>query len=231
RTTDEPSVDAGSWVSADTTQLSVAPGAQTDVAFTVSVPADAAPGDHSAGLITSFRGGSDGGTIDVDRRLATRVSVRVSGDLAPAVEVQDASAAYVGSWNPFDPGTLVLTYRLANAGNTLLTATDGSSASGPFGAIRVTPGPMLLPEVIPGSTVDVRREIEIAPWGWLTGSVSVHPEAIGLGAQELAPVTVAYSTAAVPWTLLIVFALVAGVAVAVWLVVRRRSKTPAPAKV
>lgn len=221
-TADAPSVDAGTWVTADTGQLSLAPGAQADIGFTITVPADATPGDHSAGLITSFRGGAGGETIDVDRRLGTRVTVRVSGELTPAVDVQDVATSYRPSWNPFEPGTLVLSYRLENAGNTLVTGTDGSTAAGPFGAFAAAAGPMTLAEVIPGSTVDVSREIAIAPWGWITGSVIVHPEAIGIGAQSLTPVAVPYSVAAVPWTLLIAFVAIAGIVVAVWLVVRRR---------
>ena len=222
RTSDEPSVDAGAWVAADTARLSLAPGAQADIGFTVTVPADAAPGDHSAGLITSFRGSSEG-TIDVDRRLATRVSVRVSGELTPAIAVEDVSAAYTSSWNPFEPGTLVLTYGLANTGNTLVTGTDGSSAAGPFGVAGATTGPVALPEVIPGSTIQVRREISMAPWGWITGSVVVNPEAVGLGAQKLTPVSVPYSVAAVPWSFLIAFVILAVAAVVAWLVVRRRA--------
>ena len=166
--------------------------------------------------------------LDAAGLLGTRVTVRVSGELTPAVEVEDVSAAYTPSWNPFEPGTLMLTYRLANAGNTLVTATDGSSAAGPFGAFAANPGPMLLPEVIPGSTVEVQREIGLAPWGWIAGSVTVHPEAIGLGAQELTAVAVPYSVAAVPWALLIAFALIAGAVVPVWLLLRRRGPRTDP---
>jgi hypothetical protein len=225
-TADAPSVDAGTWVAADTPQLTLAPGAQADIGFTITVPPDAAPGDHSAGLITSFRGGSDGATIDVDRRLGTRVTVRVAGELTPAVDVDDVSAAYTSSWNPFEPGVLVLSYRLTNAGNTLVTGGDESTASGPLGAFGIAVDRLALPEVIPGSTVDVRREVAIAPWGWITGEVVLHPEAVGLGAQDLAAVTVPYTVAAVPWTLLIAFAAIAAIAVTVWLVVRRRAARP-----
>ena len=53
-TNDEPPVDAGAWVTASTTTLRLDPGQQSDITFTVTVPADAAPGDHSAGIVTSF---------------------------------------------------------------------------------------------------------------------------------------------------------------------------------
>ncbi|MGP3533405.1 WxL protein peptidoglycan domain-containing protein [Microbacterium sp. RD1] len=229
RTAEEPPEDAGAWITADTAQLDLAPGAQADIAFTVAVPGDAAPGDHSAGLITSFRGGAQAASIDVDRRLGTRVTVRVAGELAPAVEVHDVRAGYAPSWNPFEPGTLVLDYRMTNVGNTLATATDGSTAAGPFGAFAAAPGPLALPEVIPRSTVDVHREIPIAPWGWLSGEVVVHPEAVGIGMQTLAAVAVPYTVIALPWTLLLVFVVLVGVTAAVWLITRRRVRRRAEA--
>ncbi|MCC2032923.1 WxL protein peptidoglycan domain-containing protein [Microbacterium allomyrinae] len=225
-TTDAPSVDAGTWVVADVAALSLQPGQQADVAFTVTVPADAAPGDHSAGLITSFRGGESTDTIDVDRRLGTRVTVRVSGEIAPAVAVQNVTTTYSPSWNPFEPGTLVLSYRLANTGNTLLSGTDASTAAGPFGAFAAASAPLVLSEVIPGSSIDVVREIPIAPWGWVSGTVAVQPEAIGLGAQPLAAVTHEYGVVAVPWTLLIAFSVIGVAVVVVWLVRRRRRAEP-----
>lgn len=223
-TTDTPSVDAGAWVTVEAGQLVLAPGAQADVTFSITVPADATPGDHSAGLVTSFRGGTSGGTIDVDRRLGTRITVRVAGELAPAVEVAAVDTSYRPSWNPFEPGTLVVRYRLTNAGNTLVTATDATRASGPWGIAETRPEPAALPEIIPGSTVDVVREVPIAPWGWVTGTVVTEPESIGFGAQGLATVTREFGVLAVPWTLLGVFVLIAGAIVAVWIARRRRMR-------
>lgn len=228
-TSESPSVDAGTWVEVDTPQLSLGPGAQADVGFTVTVPADATPGDHSAGLITSFRGGGTA-TVDVDRRLATRITVRVAGELAPAVEVTDVEANYRASWNPFEPGAVVLAYRVKNAGNTLVTGVDASAATGPFGAFGTTNEPVLLPEIIPGSTIEIERELAMAPWGWVSGSVVVEPEAIGIGARGLASVVHDYTLVAVPWTLLLALALVA-LAVVTLVVLARRRARPAPSLV
>ncbi|GAA1920306.1 DUF916 domain-containing protein [Microbacterium aoyamense] len=220
-TTDQPSIDAGTWVTAETSQLILQPGEQSDIDFTIAVPADAAPGDHSAGLITSFRSATDQATIDVDRRLGTRITVRVSGELAPRVSVTEVQTTYRGSWNPFEPGAVVVSYRLTNAGNTLVTGTDATTAAG-LGLFGASAEPIVLPEVIPGSTVDVVREIPVAPWGWVSGSVVTEPEAIGIGAQGLAAVTHEYGVLAVPWTLLIVLAVIALIVVGMWTLRRRR---------
>lgn len=223
-----PADDAGAWVTAAPARLVLAPGQQGDVAFTVAVPADAAPGDHSAGLITSFRGADAGAAIDVDRRLGSRITVRVSGELAPSVAVSDVATSYTPSWNPFEPGTLTLSYRMSNTGNTLVAGRDDSSASGLFGMVGLTVPAVALAEVIPGSTIDVVREIPVAPWGWVSGTITVNPEAVGLGAQDIAAVTQDYGVLAVPWTLLVVLAVLAGAAVAAWLLLRRRRAAAPP---
>ena len=46
----DPVVQAGRWVTPDVSELTVRPGRQTAVGFTVKVPRGASPGDHLAGL-------------------------------------------------------------------------------------------------------------------------------------------------------------------------------------
>lgn len=223
-TNDEPPVDAGAWVTASTTTLRLDPGQQSDITFTVTVPADAAPGDHSAGIVTSFVSGDPGSTLAVDRRLGTRISVRVAGELTPAADVTNLTTTYAAGWNPFESGQLVLAYEITNTGNTLLTGTDASTAAALFGVVSGTPAPLVLPEVLPGSTMEVSRVIPIAPWGWVTGSVTVHPEAVGYGSQALQPVVIDYTVAAVPWMLLIAFVVVIVIGLLVWWLVARRRR-------
>ena len=217
-----PSSDMGLWVSVSAPQLTLQPGEQADVAFTIAVPADAAPGDHAAGLVTSLVSQDDSQTLSVDRRLGTRVNVRVSGELRPDAVIENVRTTYIPSWNPFEAGTLTVDYAVRNAGNTRLTGIDTVAAAGPAGLLTtVTPGQQL-PEIIPRSVIDVRRELQVVSLGWVSGSVVVAPEAVGLGAELLAPVTVGYSAVAVPWSLLVLLALVIGVAVGTVVFVRRR---------
>lgn len=220
--------DAGSWITLSTDRIQLAPGEETVIDFRVSVPDDATPGDHSAGIVTSLR--SDGSeTLTVDRRLATRVSVRVAGDLVPAVTVGGVQATYVGSWNPFDGGTLRLDYDVTNSGNTRLAGTDALTTAGPFGAFERTATGADLPEILPGSTVTVQHEVDVTPWGLLTGTVTVTPEAVGLGAQAVTPVTVPYDVVAVPWMLIALLVVIAGIVVTVILVIRSRRRRAAGA--
>jgi hypothetical protein len=75
----ETSVDLGAWISLDLPAVTLDPGASVEVPFTVRIPADALPGDHSGGVITASVGADDGSTVRLDRRLALRVHLRVAG--------------------------------------------------------------------------------------------------------------------------------------------------------
>jgi archaellum component FlaG (FlaF/FlaG flagellin family) len=219
-----PSEDAGTWIAVDSARIELAPGEGTDVTFTVTVPADARPGDHAAGLVTSLRGTDETATLAVDRRLGTRINVRVAGELSPAADVEAFATAYEPSWNPFAPGTLVVTYTVDNAGNTRVTGSERIFAAGPLGLLDTATAPAQLPEVLPGSVIDVRRTLPAASLGWLTGSLTIAPEGIGLGGDTLAPVIVEYSIVAIPWSLYALVLVMAGSAVGTLLLLRRRRR-------
>ena len=219
-----PSVDSGTWVSVTPTTLDLAPGQRAEVAFTVSVPVDARPGDHAAGIVTSLVSHDASQSLSVDRRLGTRINVRVAGDLAPAALVSGVEAGYTPSWNPLVPGTLTITYSVQNSGNTRITAQETIAASGPIGLFGIATPTTQLSEVIPGSTIEVSSDVAAMSLGWLTGSVTIAPEGVGLGAGSVAPITVPFSVPAIPWTLYAVLLLVAAIVLAVVLLIRRRER-------
>ena len=79
-------VDIGAWVTfengANRLQFDLAPGESRLVPFTVSIPAEATPGDHAGGIAASVQ--SPSGQVTLDRRLGTRMYLRVSGESKPA---------------------------------------------------------------------------------------------------------------------------------------------------
>ena len=220
-----PSVGAGTWVRVDTGALELSPGQTADIPFTISVPVDARPGDHSAGIVTSLTSTDASTSLSVDRRLGTRINLRVAGELTPAARVGEVHAEYHPSWNPFAPGTVTLHYELANTGNTRLTGTDTVTASGAFGLLDATTAPTQLSEIIPGSVVEVVREVPVLSLGWVHGSMAVTPEGVGLGAGAVDVVGEEFGIVALPWSLYVVIVLIAGVAVASILVIRRRVRS------
>ncbi|GAB3162000.1 hypothetical protein GCM10027059_13620 [Myceligenerans halotolerans] len=217
--------DGGSWVSVGTAGIAVEPGAAVEVPFEITVPADATPGDHPAGVVTSLVTDTGDASLAVDRRLGIRINLRVSGEFEPSASVLDARAALTPSWNPFAGGTATVTYRLENTGNTRVIATDTVALTGPLGAGAVGLGARTTPEVVPGSGIVVERVLEDVPvLGWLTGTVTLAPEAVGLGAQPLDAVTVEFTAPAFSWPLIALPTIAAGVAVTFVLLRRARAR-------
>ncbi len=223
---DAPKVDSGAWIALSTGTLTLQPGESREVPFTITVPADARPGDHPGGIITSLTSAETGSTLAVDRRLGIRVHLRVSGELSPQAEVTDASASFAASGNPFAGGVVTVSYTLTNTGDTRITASDAIAAAGPLGVGAVAASPQSTAEILPGSSIIVERTLsDIAPLGWFGGTLTVAPEAVGAGAGVLEPISIELSTAAVSWALIAVVAgviIVAGVVVV--LVLRRRGR-------
>lgn len=85
----EPSTLAGTWISLPDS-VTVEPGGTTVVEFTTSVPDDALPGDHAAGIAASvLSAGTDssGTGVGVESRVGFRITTRVTGELTPAATV------------------------------------------------------------------------------------------------------------------------------------------------
>lgn len=216
-----PSVGAGTWVAIGTPAVELLPGQQADIAFTISVPADARPGDHAAGIVTSLVTTDASQSLSVDRRLGTRVNLRVAGELSPAAAIADVSTAYTPSWNPFAAGTLTVSYALENPGNTRITGVETLAVAGPLGLFGADTAPAQLREIIPGSVVEVTRELPVMSLGWVGGTLTVTPEGVGLGTGSVAPVTVDVGTVALPWSLYALLVLAAAIVAGGLLVLRR----------
>lgn len=222
-----PSVRSGAWVSISAGSLELAPGQQSVVDFTITVPLDARPGDHSAGLMTSFVSQDASQPLSVDRRLGTRINIRVAGELVPAATVAHVTASYTPDWNPLAPGILTVAYTLENSGNTRLTGRESIAATGLSGLFDTVTPTAQLSEVIPGSTIEVRREVPVLSLGWVSGSVTVSPEGVGLGAGSVNPVAMEFAVPAVPYSLYGLLVLLAGLVVGVVLLGRRRTRRAA----
>src|SRR6478735_8094716 len=98
------STDVGSWTDLEPRTVTV-PGRKkaTDVQpgtlilpFTLTVPERATAGDHAGGIVLSVRTSSAEGvnSVVVDRRVGTRIYVRVAGPLDPSLNLAGLSVSY-----------------------------------------------------------------------------------------------------------------------------------------
>ncbi|WP_411701341.1 WxL protein peptidoglycan domain-containing protein [Conyzicola sp.] len=222
--TDAQAIDAGAWVTfengAKFVDVPLAAGESKLVTFTLTVPADASPGDHAAGIVTSVT--SPQGQILVDRRVATRLYVRVPGDLQAALTVGSISSSYQPTINPLD-GTTTITFTVRNSGNIAL---GGNMLMGVNTYFGISAAPIVreeLAEMLPRSTRVVTIEVPgVAQLGYLNSYVSLAPT-LAENVTSPGPLAVVDRDTvaiAMPWWLIIL--LVVGGAIYLFLRIRRR---------
>lgn len=171
---------AGAWLEAVDT-LTLDAGASAVVPVLLQVPADATPGDYSAGVAASVVTAT-GSVVATEHRVGVRVNVRVAGDLDPALALADLESRYVQSWNPFTPGSVAVSSTVANTGNVRLGSELAASvepwAGRPRTAVTDTPG------LTPGTqAVVVLTTEQVWPLGPLRTTVALRPAVQGAGTE------------------------------------------------
>lgn len=219
----EASNHLGLWVTVETPELELFPGDKTEIPFTLTVPADAEPGDYVGGLVSSYVDSAQGGTVQVDRRLATRMNLKVAGEGKMSLMPGKLSVTHGIAWNPFAPISAEATFIINNDGNVRARGSYEVTTAGPFGwGKRSIKTPMA--ELIPGGSATTSVSIEgIWALGWLTTTVEISPE--GIDATSGATTTTALDAWAMPWGQLALLVLVVLIAVVVGL---RRGRVPSP---
>jgi len=195
-------VDVGSWVEVEADTVTIPPGGEVEVPFTITVPRNATPGDHTGGIVSSLTG-VDPAAITVERRLGSRIHVRVDGELRPGLGIDDLVASHSGSTDLLARGGLAVSFTATNSGNTRMRGTAELRLRGPFGlATRVVPLDDL-PELLPGSSYDVSVAVPDVPATLrVTATVAVTPIALGpddATGTPIAPVEASTTVWAMPW--------------------------------
>lgn len=217
-----PSTAAGAWIAAPDS-VEVAGGGTAVVPYTVTVPDNATPGDHAAGIAASVQfvgeNPDGGGTLGVESRVGFRVITRVTGTVTPALAVGDLATSYETSWNPVTPGTMTVRTSVTNTGNVALVITGTASAGGAQAAFGIPDGATTI-ELLPG---DERVVTATMTGVWPLGPVGSTAQFTAT-ASDLDPVTVSTSatTWVVPWPQLAALVLLALLVLAVRAERRRR---------
>lgn len=202
----EQSEAVGAWTVAAGSPVTVPPNESVEVPFTLTVPADAQPGDYAGGVVSTLRVENAEG-VTVDRRLGSRVHLRVTGDLTPALTVDDVQVQYLSAGaNPLTPGTATVSFAVTNTGNARIAPGETVTVGGPFGWGSTPAAQVDLPELIPGATVQRTATLEdVWPLVLATAEISVGGTVVALpgGDTERVAVPTASASAnawAVPWT-------------------------------
>lgn len=208
---DSPSKDGGTWIAVPAT-ITVAAKATALVPFTITVPKDAAPGDHPAGIAATVL--SRNGTVQVESRVGFRVLLRASGAVRTAVAADAVTVGYERSWNPLRAGRIRVAYTAANSGNVRVDARAKVTVSGLFGGSSTETA---LGELLPGGSRVARAEVGGV---WAFGRVRT---TLALTPGTESPVTT--TTWLVPWSQLLLLVAVVGLFLVLrWAGRRRRSR-------
>jgi hypothetical protein len=226
--------DVGSWVSVKERRVTIPARRRLDIPFTLRVPADATPGDHAGGIVTSLIATgrtAAGDKVTVDNRVGARLYLRVAGPLRPAVTVAQLDTAYTGTANPIGTGTVDLAYTVRNTGNVRLSGRLATRVEAPFGVTLKTTDLGVLPELLPGNSfTGTARVSQVVPVLRLGTKLTVNGTSLpGASTSSttgdgvaLTPIVRASSVWAMPWNLLTI--LVVAAAILVTLLRRRRAR-------
>lgn len=213
---DKP-VDVGTWIELGAKQYTVAPGKRVDIPFSVTVPADAQPGDHAGAIvaqpaIATSDPTDDEFSFDFRLRIGARVYVRVDGAMEPSLGITKLEFDHEGSLNPLTAGDATIRYTVTNTGNLRLAPVATVRIKGPFGITLKELEPRQLPELLPGGKLEIADTATNLPQvGRLTAEVVVSAEGAETKGTE--------SEWAVPWLLVAIVIALGG-----WYAVRRRRR-------
>lgn len=192
----------------------------------LTVPADAQPGDHTGGIVVSVTTrtkNAKGTNTELDQRVGVRMYLRVSGPLRPELTIKPVRADYQGTLNPLGRATTDVTYRVTNTGNVNLGGRQAVSVRGLVGPTQLSrpiPDAELL---LPGGSMEVKTTVpQTWPLIWERATVSVNP--LVQPGDPVTGLTRYVGTTnfwAVPWTLL---AIIAALLLLLGFLIRRRVK-------
>lgn len=227
--------DVGSWIGFTQRSVTIPSTSRLNVPFTLTVPENATPGDHAGGVVASLTATAadgQGNQVAVDHRVGARIYLRVTGELSPALTVENLRVRHTGSLNPLVGGTLTTTVTVRNIGNVRLTGLPTLEVAGPLGLGRRSVEAADLPEILPGGEVTTTvRMTGVPPLFRLTTRLTVTPAAVGDQVLDPPPRgdTTRATVWAVPWLQL---ALLIPIGLAGWLLIvarRRRLRAIAQA--
>jgi hypothetical protein len=178
RTKDRAQVGLGAWVSSVVGKVTVPAGASADVPFTITVPAQATPGDHVGGVVAmeaepSGTAEAGGATVRIQRAVGARVYLRVAGTIVPGLSVSKLDVDLDSPLLPV-PARGGLTYTVANIGNVHLMPDATVRATGLFGHSIKVAGSLPSSDMVPGAEGQFTMRADgVWPFDIVTTSVVV----------------------------------------------------------
>lgn len=174
---DQLPTGVGSWVLLAAERITVNPGEQATIPIRITIPVDAAPGDHAGAIVASSIASADNGdgtVVDVERRTGARLYVQVAGPLTPVMAITEVEADYPIAVNPWS-APLEVRFRVENRGNVRLGGTPEVTVTGPLGLGRRTVSFPEMAELLPGESTEIVGVVGAPAVLFLTATVRIEP--------------------------------------------------------
>ncbi len=221
----DPSHDEGTWIHLGYNAYTVPAHTRADFPFEIDVPADAAPGDHAAGIVaedtTPLPPSQQGQGVNVQRRVGTRVYIRVEGPLQPQLSVTQVGEKHTQALLPpfTGRGHAAIAYQITNTGNTRIDGAKATLRIKDFMGRTLKTFPSVdLPELLPKGSVVFSNDLSSLPIiDRLNAEVTVTAPGIKTVRSK--------SFWVIPW---VYVAIVVAILLAIWLWRRRRRKQDEP---
>lgn len=206
---DQIPTKAGSWVRLAQESITLPPGTQATIPVVITIPLDAAPGDHAGAIVAASIATTDNGdgqVINVERRTGTRLYLQVAGPLTPVLAITGVETGYPRAINPFS-APLEVRFTVENRGNVRLGGVPEVTVSGPLGLGKRTVELAPMPELLPGESTEVVGTVGAPALLFLTTKVEIDP----IGSAALGDIATTSGTDRVfaPPVLLLLLALAA----------------------
>jgi hypothetical protein len=221
--------DAGKWIRLGIKTIRIPSHKLAAVPFALSVPSNASPGDHAAGIvvqdITPSSSLKKGKGVEIERRVGARVYIRVAGPVDPAIDVQKITIkTHHQGLTPGSHGTADIGYVVKNVGNVRIAPTAQLTIKGLFGRTLKRFSARQVPELLPGATFVITEQWKGTPYLDRV-QAQVHVSAFNGQYQTTRSKTVWVG----PWLWILLVILVLVVAFVTWRIIRRRKAKPTPA--
>lgn len=138
------------WITVDPPRITIAPGEESTVNYTIRIPRNGEPGGHYASVLARRAGQGSPGAAAVDTRVGSLILLRVSGNVTEKAHVESFRAQE--SYAQHGPVTFVL--RSANDGNVHVQPSGTIVITNMFGR-KVTEIPLTQANILPGSSRNI----------------------------------------------------------------------------
>lgn len=179
---DAQSEQAGTWFELDQETITVEADSEETVGFTITIPENATPGDHPAGITAALADQDE--ELNVVSRVGVRTHIRVAGEIEPGLIFDSVETVYHPSINPLSPGSLTTRYTISNQGNVRLGTSTTVASAGPFGWNYATSEPVEIREILPGDSVSFETTVDDV-WPLVVGTTHVEASPTIVGDDEV----------------------------------------------